>query len=230
MPNCANGNSILASLPSREFNYLKPHLQRISWHSGQILLDVTTPLDCFYFPESGMVCTFAVMNDGRAVALAAIGREGFLGVLAFLGAESAQLRAAVLLDGDALRLGRREFRRILPASPQFAVSLRRYGSSFLAQIAVIGACHALHSVQQRVASWLLMARDRTTSDSLPLTHESLSDLLGCRRSSVTDALSLLENACLIHCGRGHISILDHSRLAEQTCECYASLNKRATLR
>lgn len=221
------GNSILAGLPGTEFNHLKPHLQRVSWHGGQVLVDVATHLDCFYFPESGMVCRFAVMDDGRTVALAAVGREGFLGVPAFLGAESTQLRAVVLIAGDGLKLGQDELRRILPVSPHFAASLRRYGSSYLAQITAIGACHALHSVQQRAAFWLLMAHDRNGSHSLPLTHESLSELLGCRRASVTDSLSLLEHAGVIHCGRGHISILDHSRLAEQTCECYASLIKRA---
>jgi CRP-like cAMP-binding protein len=220
-------NSIIAGLPREELNHLKPRLQRVSWHSGQILAGVATPLDCFYFPESGMVCRFAVMDDGRTVALAAVGREGFLGVPAFLGAESAQLRAVVLIAGDALQLSQDDLWRILPVSPQFAASLHCYTGCYLAQIAAIGACHALHSVHHRVASWLLMARDRSNSHSLPLTHESLSELLGCRRATVTDALSWLENAGVIHCGRGHISILDHSRLAEQTCECYRSLKRRA---
>ena len=170
-----------------------------------------------------MVCTFAVMDDGRTVALAAVGREGFLGVPAFLGAESAQLRAVAIIDGDALKPGRDELRRILPVSPHFAASLRRYSGSYLAQIATLGACHALHSVHHRVAFWLLMAHDRSNSHELPLTHESLSELLGCRRASVTEALSWLQNAGVIHCARSHISILDHSRLAEQACECYASL-------
>ena len=219
-------NSILAGLPTKELNYVKPHFQHISWRSGEILRDVAAPVDCFYFPQSGMVCTFAVMDDGRTLALAAIGREGFLGVPAFLGAASAQLRVVVVVQGDALKLSRDQLRRILPVSPHFAAALRRYSSNYLAQVAAIGACHALHSVQQRVACWLLMARDRTGSSSLPLTHESLSEVLGCRRSSVTESLSFLENAGVIRCGRGQISILDHRRLAQQTCECYASLDKR----
>ena len=185
------------------------------------------PLYRCYFPESGMVCTFAVMGDGRTVALAAIGQEGFLGVPAFLGAESAQLRAVVLIAGDALRLNRDDLRRILTVSPQLAVSLRRYSSGYLAQIGAFGACHALHGVQQRVATLLLMAHDRTNSHSLPLTHESLSALLGCRRASITESLAWLENAGVIHCARGHISILDHSQLAEQACECDVALKRRA---
>ncbi len=221
-------NSILAGLPREELNHLKPHLQLVSWHSGQVLIDVATPLDCFYFPESGMVCRFAVVDDGRTVALAAVGREGFLGVPAFLGAESAQLRAVVLIEGNAVKLSQDDLRRILPVSPQFAASLRHYGSGYLAQIGAIGACHALHSVHHRVAFWLLMAHDRANSNTLPLTHESLSELLGCRRASITEALSLLQNAGVIHCARSHISILDHSRLAEQACECYGPLKRRTT--
>jgi CRP-like cAMP-binding protein len=171
-----------------------------------------------------MVCTFAVMKDGRTVALAAIGGEGFLGVSGFLGAQSAPLRAVVVISGNALKLSRGELQRILPASPQLAASLRRYSSSYLEQIATIGACHALHVVQQRIASWLLIAHQRTGFNSLRLTHESLSQLLGCRRSSVTESLSLLEHARVIGCGRGQIRILDHRRLAQHACGCYRAVS------
>jgi len=174
-----------------------------------------------------MICTFAVVDDGRTVALAAIGREGFLGVSAFLGSVSAPLRAAVVIDGSAFKLSRAQIPHLLPNCPQFAASLRRYSCSYLTQIATNGACHALHSVQQRVASWLLIARDRTGLNSLLLTHESLSEVLGCRRSSVTSSLSLLENAGVILGGRGQISILDHERLAQHACECYRAVNDRA---
>ncbi len=219
------GNGIIAGLPTEELHHLQPHVQRVSWHRGQILLEVAAPLDHFYFPESGMVCTFAVMDDGRTVALAAIGREGFLDVAAFLGAESVPLRAVVVIGGDAIKLSRVELQRILPVSPQLAASLRRYSSSYLAQIATHGACHALHNVPQRVACWLLMVGDRTNSDLLALTHESLSELLGCRRSSVTESLALLVNAGAIRCGRGQIGVLDHERLAQQACECYEAISK-----
>jgi len=179
------------------------------------------------FSSVRMACTFAVMDDGRTVALAAIGREGFLDVSAFFGAESAPLRAVVVIDEDALKLSRVELQRILPVSSQFAASLRRYSGSYLAQIATNGACHALHRVQQRVASWPLIARDRTGFNSLLLTHESLGELLGCRRSSVTESLSLLEKDRVIRCERGQISILDHRRLAEHACECHRAVNDPA---
>ena len=220
-------NGILAGLPPVESNLLQPRLQPVLWRSGQVVRDVAAPIDCFHFPESGMVCMLAVVDDGRTVALAAIGQEGFIGVSGFLGAESSPLRTVVVIGGDAISLSRLELQRILPVCPQFADSLRRYSSSYLAQIATNGACHAMHRVQQRVASWLLIARDRMGLNSLPLTHDSLSELLGCRRSSVSVSLSFLENAGVVGCGRSQIIILDHRRLAQHACECYLAVNDHA---
>ncbi len=219
-------NSILEGLPREELDLLKPHLQRVPLHRGQILLDVADGIDSLCFPLSGMICLSAVMADGRTVVLATTGRDGFLGVPAVLGDEEAPLRAVVLIEGTALKLGRAHLSRSLLVLPKFAVTLRRYCSSYLAQIVQIGACHALHSVQQRVAFWLLLARDRSDSDSLPLSHESLSELLGCRRPSVTESLSLLESAGFIHGGRRQIIINDRAGLLGQTCECYAVLRSR----
>jgi len=101
-----------------ESNRLWPRLQPVSWLNGQVVREFTAPIDCFYFPESGMVCTFAAVDDGRTVALAAIGREGFIGVSGFLGAESAPLRAVVVIDGEAIRLSRVELQRIPSAITQ----------------------------------------------------------------------------------------------------------------
>lgn len=222
-------NNILACLPEEELDRLKPHLQRVSLRRGQIVRNVADRIDALCFPLSGMIGLFAVMADGRTVVLAATGQEGFLGVTALLAGEIAPLRALVLIEGDVLNLSLNHLQRMLSSAPQFAAALRRYCSSYLAQILRIGACHALHSVQQRVAFWLLMTRDRSGSDLLPFTHESLSELLGCRRPSITEALAQLENAGLIEGGRGQISISDSIGLAAQACECYPALRDPAVV-
>ena len=219
-------NSILASLPRDEFNRLKPHLQGVSFCRGKVVRDVADHFDSLCFPLAGMIGLFSVMADGRTAVLAATGREGFLGVGALLAAEMAPLRAVVLVEGHGLNLTSKNLPRVLPGAPHFAAALRCYSNKYLAQVHQIGACHALHTVQQRVASWLVMVRERSDSDSLPLTHDSLSEMLGCRRPSVTDALSALEKAGLIRRSRGRISILDRAGLADQACECYALLRDR----
>lgn len=221
-------SNILARLPREESDWLMPHLHRVLLHRGQIVLDVGSRIGCLGFPLAGLIGLLAVVDDGRTLVLAATGREGFLGVPALLGDEVASLRAVVLIEGEAFNLGREQLPRILPATPYFAAALHRYCGDHLEQVVQNGACHAPHSVPQRVASWLLMARDRSDSDSLPFTHQVFSELLGCRRSSVTEALLRLEDAGVIHEGRGHISISDHAGLAGQACECYAPLRDRLT--
>jgi CRP-like cAMP-binding protein len=173
-----------------------------------------------------MIGLFSVMAGGGTVILAATGREGFLGVGALLAAEMAPLRAVVLVEGNGLNLNSTNLQRLLPGAPRFAAALRCYCNKYLAQVHQIGACHALHTVQQRVASWLLMVRERSDSDSLPLTHDFLSEMLGCRRPSVTDVLSALGKTGLIRRSRGRINIRNRAELADQACECYAVLRDR----
>jgi CRP-like cAMP-binding protein len=221
-------NSILANLPAEEFNRLKPHLQGVSFRRGKVVRDVTDRIDSLCFPLAGMIGLFSVMADGGTAVLAATGREGFLGVGALLAAEMAPLRAVVLVEGHGLNLDSKNLQRVLPSASRFAAALRCYCNSYLAQVHQIGACHALHTVQQRVASWLLMVRERSDSDSLPLTHDSLSEMLGCRRPSVTDALSALEKAGFIRRSRGRIYIRNRAELADHACECYGVLRDRGT--
>jgi CRP-like cAMP-binding protein len=218
-------NSILANLPGEEFNRLKPYLQGISFRRGKVVRDVADRIDCLCFPLAGMIGLFSVMAGGGTAILAATGREGFLGVGALLAAEMAPLRV-VLVEGHGLNLNSTNLQRLLPGAPRFAAALRCYCNKYLTQVHQIGACHALHTVQKRVASKLLMVRERSDSDSLPLTHDSLSEMLGCRCPSVTDALSALEKTGLIRRSRGRINIRNRAELTDQACECYAVLRDR----
>jgi CRP-like cAMP-binding protein len=221
-------NSILAALPVEELSFLRTHLHQIRFKAGHVFYDVSAPIEFVWLPLTGMICLFAVINDGRSVVLAATGREGFLGVPLLLGEQIAPMRAVALVEGTAVTLDRYQLPGILSSAPQVAAALRRYCGVYLAQLVQLGACHALHSVSQRLALWLLMVRDRSNSDSLPLTHESLCEVLGCRRSSISEALSLLQKARAIRGGRGHIRIVDRDRLVQQSCECYASRRQRPT--
>jgi CRP-like cAMP-binding protein len=221
-------NRVLASSPRNEVERLYPALSRTTLSRGHVLQTLANSMGSLYFPLGGMIGLFTIMADGRTVVRAATGREGFIGISAFLGADMPPSRVVVLVAGYALVLPTAKLQKCLSDSPQFGVSLRRYCSDYVAQVAQIGACHALHSVQQRVALWLLLTRDYSDSASALVTHELLSELLGCRRSSVSETLSLLEESGVIRGGRGEIEISDPSRLAEMACECYGVLSARQT--
>ena len=201
-------------------------LTRATLPRGHVLQSHANRIDSLYFPLGGMIGLFTVMADGRTVVRAATGSEGFIGVSTVLGADMPPSRVVVLVAGDALVLPTAKLQKSLAENPHFGANLRRYCSDYFAQVAQVGACHALHSVQQRVALWLLRTRDHSDSGTALVTHELLSELLGCRRPSVSETLSLLEEAGVIRGGRCEIEITDPSRLAEMACECYGALRVR----
>ena len=59
-----------------------------------------------------------------------------------------------------------------------------------------------------------MCDDRVPGESLAITHEFLSIMLGVRRPGVTVALQLLEGRALIRSRRGEIVIRDRAGLEE----------------
>ena len=65
-----------------------------------------------------------------------------------------------------------------------------------------------------------MTHDRVQSDQLQMTQEFISHMLGVRREGVTHAARTLQEQGLIKYVRGHIRILDRSKLEAQVCECY----------
>jgi CRP-like cAMP-binding protein len=90
----------------------------------------------------------------------------------------------------------------------------------------ITACNAKHNAEARLCRWLMQTRDRIESDTLPVTQEFLSEMLGVRRTTVTLVARALQEAGLIKYRRGVIHIEDVERLKESACECYGAVDRR----
>jgi CRP-like cAMP-binding protein len=84
-------------------------------------------------------------------------------------------------------------------------------------------CNRLHSVEQRLAKWLLLVQDRVKSEELELTNEFIANMLGSRREAVNITVASLRKAGLISYRRGFITIIDHSGLENLACESYLVL-------
>jgi CRP-like cAMP-binding protein len=216
----------LLALPARNLKRLMPELEQISCQRAQVLMDADSALDHVFFPDSGVVSVVAVYADGSVIEMATIGREGCSGVQAILGAKRSSVQLLVQIPGSAARMSRVTFTQAMQSMPSFRSVMNAYVQAFLEQVMVSVACNGAHSLKQRLARWLLMMRDRSDGDMLPITQDLLADMLGVQRPSIGNAAQELERAGLIQRGRRQVTILNRQGLTKASCECYQLVRSR----
>jgi CRP-like cAMP-binding protein len=221
-------NRLLLALPSRNLTRLMPELERFPSERGQVLMNADSSLDYVFFPDSGVVSVVAVYADGSIIEMATIGREGCTGVQAVFGAKSSSVQLLVQIPGGAARMSSAAFARAMESMPSFRGIMYAYVHAFLEQVLVSVACNGAHSLKERLARWLLMMRDRSDGDALPITQNLLGDMLGVQRPTITNAARELERAGLIARGLRQVAILDRQGLTEASCECYQLVRMRLT--
>ena len=216
-------NKLLASLPRDDFDRLLPHLSTISLQQGIVLFESGDEVDQIYFPHYGMLSLLAVLRDGKAIETATVGREGVVGAMAGLGLYKSLVRVVVQMPSTCSRIAATHFRTVAASSDPVRDLCIRYNEVLLSQARVTAACNALHSIEARFCRWLLQSADRAASDTVNLTQEFLAEMLGVRRTSVTEVASKVQGAGLITYSRGVIKILDRPALLRISCECYETL-------
>jgi CRP-like cAMP-binding protein len=149
-----------------------------------------------------------------------IGIEGIVGVSALLGAGTSSQHVIVQIPGSALRMDAASCKAAFDLRSSVRATVLRFIDAFLILVAQTAACNRLHSARQRCARWLLMASDRIESDTMAITHEFLSFMLGVRRTGVTAIARELQRSRLIEYRHGRIRILDRHGLQAVACECY----------
>ena len=219
-------NRLLLALPTRDLKRILPELECISCEREQVLLDADSSLDHVFFPDSGVVSVLAVYADGSIIEMATIGREGCTGVQAILGAKSSSARFLVQIPGSAAKMSRTAFTRAARSMPSFRNLTYAYVQAFLEQVMVSVACNGAHSLTERLARWLLMMRDRSDRDELPITQDLLAEMLGVQRPTISNAARELESAGLIKRGRRQVTVIDREGLLGASCDCYLLVRER----
>ena len=219
-------NRLLAALDSADFALLESRLGRVSLRQGQVLQQQEELVERVYFPLEGVISLVSVMASGEVVETATIGREGTLGAFGGLGQWRAFSRASVQIPGTAAAMTVDSFQLAASQSVGLRNLILRYKEAQLAQVQQTAACNALHDLEQRLARWLLQLLDRVDNDVLPLTQEVIAQMLGVRRSSVTDVAGAIQKRGLIRYHRGRIDVTDRAGLEEAACECYRAIHRR----
>jgi CRP-like cAMP-binding protein len=223
-------NKLLAALPPSQLNLLVPFLSIVMLPQSAVVYETGDEVDQVYFGHNGMFSLLAVMRDGKAIETATVGREGVVGAMAGLGLYRSLVRVVVQLPLTASKIASTQFRKAAAASEPIRELAVHYNEVLLTQARITAACNALHPVEARFCRWLLQSADRAGSDTVTLTQELLAEMLGVRRTSVTEVAGKMQNEGVITYSRGVIRILDRAGLERLSCECYQTLiDHEATL-
>lgn len=221
------GNRLLAALSPADFALLAPHLRKVPLLHDAVLVRSGDRIEQLYFPCSGAIALIVELPNGQTAATAVIGNDGAIGLMSALVPTRSPMTAVVRVAGTALQISPARFHRILERSPAIATAIQTLTRSLLTQFQHVAACNALHSVEARLARWLLHIHDRADGgDVLPLTQETLSELLGVRRTTVTHVVSALRASRAIKSSRRGQLEIDRRRLEVVACECYKVMSSR----
>ena len=214
------GNRLLQTLSVGAYEQIAPYLEDSDLPRGAVLTQPDQPLTRVYFPENGLISVIAVYSDGNTIEMAAVGREGCVGVQGLLGERLAAARHVVQVPGSIARINVARLKTIMEANEEIRTLLSCYVVGFLNQVMVSGACNGAHSLNERLARWLLTMHDREKTSDVNLTQEFLAEMLCVHRPTLTMALRMFQASGLVKLRRGGVSIVDRAGLEEATCECY----------
>lgn len=213
-------NRLLAALPAEEYQRLVPHLERVELSVNQVIYEPFEPIRHVYFPHQALVSLISTMSDGSTVEVGVVSNEGMVGIPVFLGGNTTTTRAFVQVPDSSTRMEATRLLAEFNRGGPLQSLLLRYTQALHTQVSQTAACNRLHTVESRLARWLLMVSDRMQSDQFPLTQEFIAQMLGCRRSGVTEAAGTLSQAGMIRYTRGRITILNREAMDAASCECY----------
>jgi len=213
-------NRLLAKLSAADFASVAPYLEPLELDRDFVLVTPNRRIEEVFFIESGMVSVVAEKADGRSIEVGVYGREGWGATTVLLGSDQTPHHHYMQIAGSGFRLRTEEFLRIANHSATFRNLMLRFVHVFMTQTAQSALVNGSSIIEERLARWVLMCHDRLDSLEFPITHDFLSMMLGVRRSSVTDAIHLLEGDLLIKAMRGSIKILDRDRLERAAAASY----------
>ena len=219
--NDAFKNYLLASLPADHFATIEPMLEPIFLKPGEILYDSDEEMKYLYFPTTAIISMLYVMENGATLEVGMVGNDGLIGIALFMSGSSTPSRSITQHAGQAYRMKAKEVRREFEKGDMFQQLLLRFTQALITQIAQNAVCNRLHSIEQQLCRWLLFSHDRMESDTLIMTHDFISGLLGVRREGVSLAVKKLAKRNLIKHSRGSITITDRRGLEYAACQCYA---------
>jgi len=215
-------NQLLRQMSPADYALLQPALVPTDLPKEMTLGEPGKPFTQACFPDSGIGSIVALSPEGHRSEVGITGREGMFGFALILGVNQTPHEIFMQVAGSGYFLDEETLMSACRVSPTLQAGLLRYVQTYSVQTSFTALSNATHSVEVRLARWLLMSHDRSEGDEIRLTHEFLSLMLAVTRPSVTVALHVLEGAHLIRSKRGRVMIRHRTGLEELASDAYGS--------
>ena len=224
-PLSPKANRLLAALPEEDYEDLRAGLEFVPLRAEELLYTEHAELRYVHFPISGVVSILYITEDGEPTEIAIIGNEGIVGLAVLLGSSSTPRRAVVQIEGHAYRMKAETILEHFRRGGALQALLLRYVQSLMNQMAQTAVCNRHHTIEQQLCRWLLLSLDRTSSNEVLMTQELISQMLGVRRSGISEAAKKLQDLGFIDYRRGRIVVLKRKKLEAHACECYGIVKR-----
>lgn len=218
-------NSLLAALPDAEYRRLAEHLKEVLLKRGDVLHKSDTPPQYVYFLDAGVASMSVSSEDGKELMLSIVGDEGIVGERAIFKEGFFIVRCEMLTDGRGHRMPPKAFEEEFNRGETLHQLVLNRMEARTTETAQTALCNQMHTVEQRLARWLLTLADRLHAEELRITQEHMAHMVGVRRASITDAVRSLGEAGVVKSGRGMVTILDRAKMEAQACECYGIIKE-----
>ena len=215
-------NRILTSLPWTDFEPLRALLEPVSLKDRSVLHEPNRRIEYVNFVETGLVSLVTLASE-TMLETATVGRHGIVGASIVLGARASMHKAVVSMPGRALRIAAEDLQRSMIDRPQIREHFLRYVQSLMVHCSQTALCGIRHELEPRLACWICLACDAIDGETLPVTHDYLSFILGLRRAGVTEALNRFEELGLVRKARGVLHVSDRGSLERKACCCYGAI-------
>jgi CRP-like cAMP-binding protein len=220
-------NRLIESLSPETRRQLLASARTVDLHQGAVLHLAGETVAHAYFLTMGVASVVVSVADGGSAEIGLVGNEGMFGALNVLGPVFPLSRGIMQISGEAIRIPMVDVRRMFAHSEEFRRRLLECVQQQELMVNQIAACNKLHQAAERMARWLLTAADRIERDTVSLTQESLSQMLGTRRTTIALVAGQLQKSGMIRYRRGMVHIVDRHALTAAACDCY-TITRRLT--
>ena len=214
-------NRLLAALSSQDAALITPYLEPVSFAVGDFITRAGAPIESFCFLEQGIAGVLDALNNDRRYAVGLLGAEGFIGWPLLMGDDRSPYDITMRAEaGHALRIPAKNLLAAVEQSMSLRTALLRFAHVFMLQMGRTIVSSLAHSIDRRMARWILLYHDRVQADEIRMTHEEFRLMLGVRRSSITDALHRLEEERAIRAVRAKVLVVDRAKLMALAGDTY----------